>query len=135
MTSDRPTAALFPEPADGGAASLSGPKLGTGVLPYQHIVAMIRAREIISVPEIEPGQIQPSSLDLRLGRYAYRVRASFLPGPHSDVMGKVKEMGGHPLDLALRMGYTEAEKMRRSEDTVEGPRAFAEKRKPSFTGT
>jgi enoyl-CoA hydratase/carnithine racemase len=39
---------------------------------------------------------------------------------------------GHPLDLALRMSYTEAERMRRSEDTVEGPRAFAEKRKPRW---
>ena len=38
----------------------------------------------------------------------------------------------HPLDLALRLNYTEAEKMRRSEDTVEGPRAFAEKRKPRW---
>ena len=27
-----------------------------------------------------PEQIQPASLDLRLGRVAYRVRASFLPG-------------------------------------------------------
>jgi enoyl-CoA hydratase/carnithine racemase len=39
---------------------------------------------------------------------------------------------GHPLDLALRMTYTEAEKMRRSEDTIEGPRAFAEKRTPRW---
>ena len=39
---------------------------------------------------------------------------------------------GHPLDIALNMKYTEAEAMRRSEDTVEGPRAFAEKRKPSW---
>jgi dehydration protein DpgD len=39
-----------------------------------------------------------------------------------------------PLDTALRMNYTEAEKMRRSEDTVEGPRAFAEKRKPNWKG-
>jgi enoyl-CoA hydratase/carnithine racemase len=39
---------------------------------------------------------------------------------------------GHPLDLALRMTCSEAEKMRRSEDTVEGPRAFAEKRKPNW---
>ncbi len=37
-----------------------------------------------------------------------------------------------PLDAALRMNYTEAETMRRSEDTVEGPRAFAEKRKPNW---
>ena len=39
---------------------------------------------------------------------------------------------GHPLDMALGMNYTEAEKLRRSEDTVEGPRAFAEKRKPNW---
>ena len=39
---------------------------------------------------------------------------------------------GHPLDVALNLRYTEAEIMRRSEDTVEGPRAFAEKRKPSW---
>ncbi len=39
---------------------------------------------------------------------------------------------GHPLDLALAMNYTEALRMRRSEDTVEGPRAFAEKRKPNW---
>jgi enoyl-CoA hydratase/carnithine racemase len=37
---------------------------------------------------------------------------------------------GHPLDIALTRHYTEAERLRRSEDTVEGPRAFAEKRKP-----
>jgi enoyl-CoA hydratase/carnithine racemase len=39
---------------------------------------------------------------------------------------------GHPLDIALKLGYTEAERMRRSEDTIEGPRAFAEKRKPNW---
>jgi enoyl-CoA hydratase/carnithine racemase len=41
---------------------------------------------------------------------------------------------GHPLDVALAMSYTEALRMRRSEDTVEGPRAFAEKRKPEWRG-
>ena len=41
---------------------------------------------------------------------------------------------GHPLDIALKHEYTEAEAMRRSEDTVEGPRAFAEKRKPELEG-
>ena len=41
---------------------------------------------------------------------------------------------GHPLDVALSMQFTEAERMRRSEDTVEGPRAFAEKRTPVWKG-
>jgi enoyl-CoA hydratase/carnithine racemase len=39
---------------------------------------------------------------------------------------------GHPLDIALAMNYTENTRLRRSEDTVEGPRAFAEKRKPNW---
>jgi crotonobetainyl-CoA hydratase len=36
--------------------------------------------------------------------------------------------------VALDMNYTETGRMRRSEDTVEGPRAFAEKRKPHWKG-
>jgi enoyl-CoA hydratase/carnithine racemase len=39
---------------------------------------------------------------------------------------------GQPLEAALAMNYTELVRMRRSEDTVEGPRAFAEKRKPNW---
>ena len=39
---------------------------------------------------------------------------------------------GQPLEAALAMNYTEAVRMRRSEDTVEGPRAFSEKRKPNW---
>ena len=39
---------------------------------------------------------------------------------------------GYPLDIALHMNYTEALTMQRSEDTIEGPRAFAEKRKPNW---
>ena len=35
--------------------------------------------------EIEPGQLQPASLDLRLGATAHRVRASFLPGKERSV--------------------------------------------------
>jgi dCTP deaminase len=85
--------------ADTGSAGLAQ-RMGTGVLPYQAIMAMIRAREITAAPEIEPAQIQPASMDLRLGHHAYRVRASFLPGAEASVMDKVKEMGGYPLDLA-----------------------------------
>ena len=72
----------------------------TGVLPYQRIEAMVRARAVNSLLDIEPDQIQPASLDLRLGRYAYRVRASFLPGPTATVIDRIKELGDlHPMDL------------------------------------
>jgi enoyl-CoA hydratase/carnithine racemase len=39
---------------------------------------------------------------------------------------------GYPLDIALNMNYSEVLRMQYSEDTVEGPRAFAEKRKPNW---
>ena len=41
---------------------------------------------------------------------------------------------GHPLDIALNLEYTQSTVMRRSEDLVEGPKAFAEKRKPNWKG-
>ncbi len=41
---------------------------------------------------------------------------------------------GHPLDIALNLQFVGVETLRRSEDTVEGPRAFAEKRKPNWKG-
>jgi len=73
----------------------------TGVLPYQKILGMVRARHINAISDIEIDQIQPASLDLRLGRYAYRVRASFLPGEDASVMERVKELDGEPaIDLA-----------------------------------
>ena len=41
---------------------------------------------------------------------------------------------GHPLDIALNLEYSQSTAMRRSEDIVEGPKAFAEKRKPNWKG-
>ena len=45
------------------------------------IAALAKAGGILPAYELAPDQIQPASLDLRLGDTAYRVRASFLPGP------------------------------------------------------
>jgi enoyl-CoA hydratase/carnithine racemase len=39
---------------------------------------------------------------------------------------------GYPLDVAMQMNYSEATRMRHSQDTIEGPRAFAEKRQPHW---
>jgi len=46
-----------------------------------------------------PGQIQPASIDLRLGPVAYRVRASFLPGPAATVEEKLRTVFMHEVDL------------------------------------
>lgn len=41
---------------------------------------------------------------------------------------------GWPLDVSLSRNYTEYQKAAASDDFVEGPRAFAEKRKPNWKG-
>ncbi|PSO53152.1 MAG: 2'-deoxycytidine 5'-triphosphate deaminase [Actinobacteria bacterium QS_5_72_10] len=53
-----------------------------GVLPSQYLHRFIEAG-LIDAGEfkIPPENVQPASLDLRLARYAYRIRCSFLPGP------------------------------------------------------
>jgi dCTP deaminase len=81
-----------------GASSLSALQ-GTGILPYQQIKALIRDHEIWVEEDIHPEQIQPASLDLRLGPVAYRVRASFLPGENASVADKIKQFALHEIDL------------------------------------
>src|SRR5690349_13567689 len=49
--------------------------------------------------DAQPAMGQPASLDLRLGAVAYRVRASFLPGPKSTVLEKINELDGYSIDL------------------------------------
>ena len=51
----------------------------TGILPFQEICRLIDGGRINAAGGIERAQVQPASLDLRLGTIAYRVRASFLP--------------------------------------------------------
>ena len=50
-----------------------------GILPYQQITRLITAGTISAPTPIEDRQIQPASLDLRLGKKAYRLISSFLP--------------------------------------------------------
>ena len=45
-------------------------------------------------------QVQPASLDLRLGAVAYRVRASFMPGRKSTVADKLERFSLHEIDLS-----------------------------------
>jgi dCTP deaminase len=71
----------------------------TGILPSQIIRQLIATGRIHSSPEITEEQIQPASIDLRLGRVAYRVQASFLPGKHSTVERKIRELLITEVDL------------------------------------
>jgi dCTP deaminase len=70
-------------------------------LPSQAIRKLIRDREIfVEAHRWEPAsQVQPASLDLRLGPIGYRVRASFLPGKGRTVESKLSELQYHEIDL------------------------------------
>jgi dCTP deaminase len=70
----------------------------SGILPGQTIRGLVRDGHIRSALTIEPDQIQPASLDLRLGEKAYRLRCSFLPG-EATVSEKVNEYSMEVLDL------------------------------------
>ena len=61
-----------------------------GLLGREKIGLMLRRKMIRSPVDINPLQLQPASLDLRLGARAYRVRASFLPGRERSVEEQLK---------------------------------------------
>jgi dCTP deaminase len=73
----------------------------TGLLPYQDLQAMIAAGHIRAAEPIRESQLQPASLDLRLGSVAYQVRASFLPTEHARVASKIAELKVATLNLAV----------------------------------
>jgi dCTP deaminase len=74
--------------------------LRTGVLPSQALRTLIARREIYADDNaIDSSQVQPASLDLRLGPVAYRIRASFLPGKGRSVESKLAAMQSHIVDL------------------------------------
>ena len=64
------------------------------------IAAMADAGFILPAYPFVESQIQPASLDLRLGDVAFRVRASFLPGPNSTVAERIDELKLHEIDLS-----------------------------------
>ncbi|MBT7613633.1 MAG: 2'-deoxycytidine 5'-triphosphate deaminase [Rhodospirillaceae bacterium] len=71
----------------------------TGVLPSQRIHDLVGNDVLLDGP-LDDDQIQPSSIDLRLGDIAWRVRSSFLPGPKSTVEGKLRDLGMHQINLS-----------------------------------
>ena len=71
-----------------------------GILPYQDIKQLITARAIAASPGVEDRQIQPASLDLRVGRKAYRLLSSFLP-EQSEIKAKLDVMDFYQSDLVM----------------------------------
>lgn len=69
------------------------------ILPYQHLEAAV-AHGIVGLHEpLVPNQIQPASLDLRLGVTAFRLPASFLPGSRK-IASCLQGLTTHTMDLS-----------------------------------
>lgn len=85
---------LFPE-LERDLQSLST----TGIFPSQKVRELVEQGSISAPSKIDEDQIQPASIDLRLGPVAYRVQASFLPGSGSTVESKIKETKMTEIDL------------------------------------
>jgi len=71
-----------------------------GILPCQQIEALLETGAIRSDAALAEGQVQPASLDLRLGAVACRVRASFLAGRGRPVAERLAEFEMHRIDLS-----------------------------------
>ena len=90
---------LFGDSESPEAAESFG-RYSTGILPSHVLKRLIRARrEVVAAEDIADSQIQPASLDLRLGAMAWRVRASFLPGANATVREKLASVALHEIDL------------------------------------
>ncbi len=78
-----------------------------GILPYQHIKQLIAKRVIRADVPIEDRQLQPASLDLRLGTKAYRLISSFLP-ELSEITSRLNVLDFYQSDLVMyEMDLTE----------------------------
>ena len=84
--------------AEGDGAS-KAQTFTTGILPCQAMRALVATGEIEVAQPVADDQIQPASIDLRLGDTAYRVRGSFLPGQSATVRSRLDSFTMHEVDL------------------------------------
>ena len=71
-----------------------------GILPSQASQRLIDSGAVYLAEPAADAQLQPASLDLRLGAVAYRVRASFLPQPGSRVQTNLDDLALHTISLS-----------------------------------
>ena len=88
------------QPSDLAGVRPRSPLAGAaGLLPRQAIRELVARGVVGAVRDVRPSQFQPASLDLRLGRRAWRVRASFLPGAGATVEEKLAALRADPISL------------------------------------
>ena len=88
------------EPEIWPRAQAGTPSQSRGVLPSQEIRKLLADAVVSACEPVDDRQIQPASLDLRLGNTAYRLQASFLPGPTATVQEKLHDLSMTSLDLS-----------------------------------
>ena len=76
-----------------------------GILPSQSLDALIASGAIGSASAFDADQVQPASLDLRLGARCWRIRASFLPGLGRTVRQRMADVAMHEIDLTKGAGW------------------------------
>ena len=108
--------------------SFTLPPDANGILPDRMIAAMADAGLILPEYPFVESQIQPASLDLRLGDIAYRVRASFLPGPGATVAERIDELKLHEIRSLRRRGAGDQLRLHRA--AAGKPRAAAARSSP-----
>jgi dCTP deaminase len=90
----------MPDAPDGELFPVAEADRSTGLLPSQMLRGAVKlGHELVGTQPIGDDQIQPASIDLRLGEVAYRVRASFLPGGRNTVKEKLDQLSMHRIDL------------------------------------
>ncbi|NDA14825.1 MAG: hypothetical protein EBZ14_06195 [Gammaproteobacteria bacterium] len=101
----------------------------TGIFPTQTLRDLIDAGSVTASQPITADLVQPASIDLRLGDFAWRVQASFLPGPDATVEDKVRAFEMHRIDLmdgaVLEKGCVYIVPLLESLDLPEDVSAFA----------
>ena len=85
--------------ASSDTSSPSGLSYPPGILSQPQLEDAFAKRILTSAAALTDGQIQPASLDLRLGAKAWRVQASFLPGADHRVADKLHDLAMHKIDL------------------------------------
>ena len=78
---------------------LAAESLPNGILPMQSLAALVNDGAVLSAAALEDDQIQPASIDLRLGTRAWRVRASYLPRGRK-VSDRLPDVVMHEMDLS-----------------------------------
>ena len=109
-----------------------------GVLPFEHLNELLAEGAVTAAEPIEAGQVQPASIDLRLGRYAIQVRASFLPGRGTTVVEAAQDLLVQEIDLergaVLQKGAVYIIPLLESLDLAGNPGLLAKANPKSTTG-